>query len=185
MSDAARAAQGQHAGGDDSSWSGDVAGGAVRAMLSAQRQLVSSLGLRATGSLRLPRVPAGKVARGLEKASSVYDYATTVRQAGRSPETGQQPKFWAGLRAEYALKGLGGIATRIAPPLATQTLLGTVMFATYEQLLAELDAPHDENVVRAFSQASKQFVSSFTFCRLSIYAAPSACRSPARERNAF
>lgn len=126
---------------EDGSLAGGVAGGFARALLRAQGQLISSLGLQASGVLHLPRgIPTKHLVKNLDNLTNVYDMASTVR--GQKHE--EHRSLWASVRTEYSTRGLYGVGSRFFAPLARQSVLGTVLFASYASLLAELDEPPDD-----------------------------------------
>ena len=75
---------------------------------------MSSIGLRAGGSLHLPRVPAARLARQLDAVATAHD----VVQAA-APGRG----FVAEVRAEHASRGAAGVAHRWVRPVVVQSVL--------------------------------------------------------------
>lgn len=119
-----------------------VAGGFARALLRAQGQIVSSLGLHASGVLHLPRgIPTKQFVKGLDNLTSAYDMASTVREHKHE----EHRTVWGSVKAEYRARGLYGIGRRFLAPLGRSSVLGTVLFASYESLLTKLDEPPDED----------------------------------------
>lgn len=132
---------------NDRSLAGDVAGGFARALLRAQGQLISSLGLQASGVLHLPRgIPTKQLVKQLDQITNAFDYASTVRNQKHE----EHRSVWASVKAEFRARGLYGVGQRFLAPLGRQSALGTVLFASYETLLSMLDEPpaEDDDAVR-------------------------------------
>ena len=123
------------------SWADDAAAGGARSLaqsvLNAQKAMLRSIGLRASGTMRLPRLPSAQLASRLERTSSAFDAFTAV--ADSTPGAKEHATRWQQLRSEYGAVGLSGIARRVVPPIASSAVLGTILFASYESFLMRLD----------------------------------------------
>lgn len=100
--------------------------------------MLRSVGLRASGTMRLPRLPSAQLASRLERTSSAFDAFAAV--ADSTPGAKEHSTRWQQLRSEYGAVGLSGIARRVVPPIASSAALGTILFASYESFLLRLDA---------------------------------------------
>jgi hypothetical protein len=104
------------------SWAGDVTAGLSRAVLRAQKTLLSRA--------RATRVSALKTARNLDRLSTAADATDVARDV--SEESG-------GLRQLYTRRGGVGFARSIALPFASAAASGTVLFAVYEEAVARAE----------------------------------------------
>ena len=104
------------------SWAGDVTAGLSRAVLRAQKTLLSRA--------RATRVSALKTARNLDRLSTAADASDVA--LGVSEESG-------GLKRLYLRQGALGFARSIALPFASAAVSGTALFAVYEEAVARAE----------------------------------------------